>query len=58
VFIYVVAEAESTNSLRIPWFQPFLHLCWVLTFEDRLAFFLAMCLLYAVLPILSTKGLI
>ena len=38
VFIYVVAEAESTNSLRVPWFQPFLHFCWVLTFEDRLAF--------------------
>jgi hypothetical protein len=38
VFLYVVAEAESPNSLRIPWFQPFLHFCWVLTFEDRLAF--------------------
>ena len=27
VFLYVVAEAESPNSLRVPWFQPFLHLC-------------------------------
>ena len=27
VFLYVVAEAESPNSLRVPWFQPFLHFC-------------------------------
>jgi hypothetical protein len=39
-------------------YDPFCISAWVLAFEDRLCFFLAMCLLYVVLPHVSTPCLV